>query len=54
MFHCFQSVAVCLKDLDNTNTTNTSFSASNIALSCPIRFACRQRCVKRQAMPMCC
>lgn len=50
----FNVCAVYLNDLDNTNTTNTSFSASNIVLSCPIRFTCRQRCVKRQAMPMCC
>jgi hypothetical protein len=45
---------VCLNIFDNTNTTNTSFSISNIALSCSVRFACRQRCVKRQAMPICC
>ena len=40
LFHCFQSVVVCFNAFDNTNTTNTSFSASNIALSCPVRVAC--------------
>ena len=54
LLHCCQSVAVFLNVFDNPNTTNTSFSVSNIVLSCSFRFTCRQRCVKRQVMPICC
>lgn len=42
-------VLIASKCLDNSKTTNTSFSVSQCPSKFLLRFACRQRCVKRQA-----